>query len=192
MRAVLRALPACSLVLCVLGLSGCASGAAAFQPVNLRADLDAGSLARYQGEMAAIPGAELRPLMTLESTNHWPLGLLAYWRKGVVEAVMTSGGEHLFVVSESRGYGPLSAFYVKRHSAVYDYEGRRLSRTQSKAFLWGQLMRTELLETLSPDGEWLMTGSAHALLNMLNWRAAGRVPVAFWLFSAPSPIGWGG
>jgi hypothetical protein len=190
MRSALLLLAVCFLP--ALAFAGCASGAPAFQPVSLQHDLDPEVLARYRDEMAAIPGARLRPLMTLESTNRWPLGLAAYWRKGVVEAVMTSGDEHVFVVSESRGYGPLSALYVRRHSAVFDREGRRILAVQSKAVLWGQLVRTEVLETLSPGGDWLMEGSVHALLNLMNWRATGRVPAAFWLFSAPSPIGWGG
>jgi hypothetical protein len=180
------------IALSVASVVGCASGAAPYQHVSLKGDLSAEALSRYREEMAAVPHPELRPLMTLESTNGWALGLVGYWRKGVVEAVMTPSREHVFAVSESRGYGPISMLYIKRESAVFDAEGRRLSAEVSTGVLWGQLMRKQIRQMPTKEGEWLMEGTVHLLFNLLHWRVAGGLPASFSLLGDPSPIGWGG
>ena len=73
-------------LLALLFTVGCAGGAVApFTSVNLTRDLDQTTLDRYGREMGAYANAGGQggghaghQMMTIESKNWWPLGLLAY------------------------------------------------------------------------------------------------------------------
>lgn len=171
-------------VVLLIGLAGCASapGASRFTSVSLTKDLDAASLARYRAEAekarAAGQGGEM---LVLEQTNAWPLGLLAYWRKGTVKTMGST-----YTVTVSRGYGPLAMFYVRGRTATFDENGERLHGMDNSGVLWGHVV---MMHSMEPGGGHKHRSLAllHHLINIVSEH--GRTSVS--LFSAPNPATFG-
>lgn len=182
-----------AVIVVTLLAAGCSGtpGVSAFRPVDLTGDLDATTLSRYRAETEQARAAgQSGHVITLESTNWWPLGVPAYWRRGSVRAMETADGESRYVVSSSRGYGPLSAFYVDERTATYRADGRRVGAHSGFSLLWGHLAMTHTMESRGPDGRWGRTEAVHLIHHFVNWGSRhGRS--WFSLFSAPNPVGLG-
>lgn len=179
-----------ALLLALVMATGCATnaGVAAYRPVDLTKDLDAPTLARYQAA-AAQPGHGGHGAL-IESSNGWPLGLLAYWKQGNVRLTHGPDGGTRYAVAQSRGYGPLSAFYVERQDVTYDAEGRRLNGMSTGSVGFGHLYMFHKMDEPGPGGTRHEHGSSHLLHHMFNW-ANRHGKTDYYLFSAPNPVGTG-
>lgn len=191
------AMKRCWLLAATTGLffvAGCAGplGASVYTRIDLDRDLGAAALARYRAEASDVAGAGQKGHMqVLERSNWWPLGLLAFWHQGTVRAMQTHEGATHYMVSQSRGYGPLSMFFVLRKEAVFRDDGRRLNGARASSVLWGHAAMFHTMESRREDGSWQRHGSAHLVHHLVNWaRAHGRLSVS--LLSAPNPIEFGG
>jgi hypothetical protein len=175
-------------------LAGCTSmpGVSPYRTVDLDADVDAATLDRYRAEFEGARAAGQRgDSIVLERTNWWPLGLLAYWRKGDVRAMTMPGGKRRYMVSASEGFGPLSVFYVTERSASYDAQGRRVAGSRGTSLLWGHLAMSHHMERWDEQvGHWGRMHSVHFAHHLINW-GAGHGGSWFSLFSAPNPVGVG-
>jgi hypothetical protein len=172
--------------------SGCACppGAARYRTVDLDRDLAEGTLARYRAEaVAAERAGQEGHVLVLESTNLWPLGLVGYWRRGSVRAMEMPGGVE-YLVSESRGYGPLSVLYVSGDEAAFSADGVRLRGSASASLLWGHLAMFHSMDSGGAGSARHRHDSAHLLHHFLNW-STEHAGTSFWLFSAPNPVGAG-
>ncbi len=175
-------------------LAGCRSvpGVSPYRSVDPDADLDASTLDRYRSELQRVREAgQAGHAAVLERTNWWPLGLLAYWRKGEVRAMIMPGGRRRYMVSASEGFGPLSLFYVTERSASYDAQGRRVAGNSGTSLLWGHLAMSHRMETRDEEtGHWRRMNSVHFAHHLINW-GAGHGGSWVSLFSAPNPVGVG-
>jgi hypothetical protein len=173
----------------MVGMTGCASapGASRFTGVSLTQDLDAASLARYRAEAEQARSAgQSGSMLVLERTNHWPLGLLAYWRQGSVKAMGGADGPGLYTVTVSRGYGPLSIFFVSGSTATFSGTGQFLHGMDTRSVLWGHVA---MQHVMNPGGGHVhkSLGLLHHLINIASEH--GRSSVS--LFSAPNPVTFG-
>jgi hypothetical protein len=185
-------LPVLVLVLAVT--VGCAApqGASAFQPVDLCSDLDAATLSRYQAETADLASTgQGRHMAVIEYENGWPLGLLAFWKKGQVKVMEGTDGRPQYVVSEARGYGPFSMFWVTGDETLYDADGKRQHSMGMGSAVWGHIYMSHTMENPAPDGAWHRSASHHVMHHMFNWTKE-HGESAFYLFSTPNPVGSGG
>jgi hypothetical protein len=171
---------------------GCAAprGASAFQPVDLGRDLDAATLARYRAEAAEVAGSGHHGAI-IEYRNGWPLGLLAFWRKGEVRVMQGTDGRPQYAVSAATGYGPLSMFWVTGEDAMYDADGKRQHSMGMGSAVWGHIYMTHTMENPAPDGTWHRSESHHVMHHMINWTKQHGAS-GFYLFSTPNPVGSGG
>lgn len=176
----------------LLGLAGCVSapGVSSFSSVDLTRDLDTATLARYRAESEAITRAgQDGESLLLERTNWWPLGLLAYWRQGSVEAMGAAAGHRFYTVTRSRGYGPLSVFYVSGRTATFGESGELLHGMATGSVLWGHLAMLHSMDPGHAGG-----GHGHKSLGLLHhlinvgW---GHGSTSVSLFSAPNPVAFG-
>ncbi|MHC4479981.1 MAG: hypothetical protein ACYS1C_03305, partial [Planctomycetota bacterium] len=157
---------------------------------DLDRDLAEGTLARYRAEaVAAERAGQEGHVLVLESTNLWPLGLVGYWRRGSVRAMEMPGGVE-YLVSESRGYGPLSVLYVSGDEAAFSADGVRLRGSASASLLWGHLAMFHSMDSGGAGSARHRHDSAHLLHHFLNW-STEHAGTSFWLFSAPNPVGAG-
>jgi hypothetical protein len=171
-----------------LMIAGCSS-VPAFQDVDLDRDLGKGDIARYENEwkaqQAAGSGDEMAPL---ERTNGWPLGILAYWRRGAVMRTAGADGAPGYGVRSTLGIGPLSILYVSGAHATFDGTGRRVSTMKMQSLLYGHLAMIHQNDVLLADGTRQKSWSAGLLHHIINiHRMNGHTSVS--LFSSPNLIG---
>jgi len=178
-----------------LTLAGCATPGtgtrvAAFQTINLKADLDPAVLARYR---AATPRASdaggTCHMATLEETNWWPLGLLLFWHRGSVQSMPGEKGRTVYMVSQTRGFGPLSVLYVSREDATFDADGRLLADMSMGSVLWGHLAMFHGMRFRLDGDTWMTHSTSHWLhhaISVLDMNGVAGVS----LFSAPNPVGF--
>jgi hypothetical protein len=176
---------------------GCAVAPTPFQPIDLGQDLSAATLARYESEMAdahssgAMSGGGEHGghmTMTLEGTDWWPLGLLAYWRKGAVQAMHSPDGGPYYMVSQVDGYGPLALLWVSKKQAVYGPNGKRLSYMGMGSAGWGHVAMTHAMGTTLDGGPWMEHDSIAIFHHMLNiGQGHGKTSVS--IGSSPNPMG---
>jgi hypothetical protein len=183
-----------AILVLLAGLSvsiGCAApaGASAFREIDLGHDLDEATLTRYRSEAESAASAGHHGAV-IEYENGWPLGLLAFWKKGEVRVMHGRDGEPQYIVSRSRGYGPLSMFWVAGDQSVYDAEGKRLHSMGVGSAIFGHIYMTHTMENPAPDGTWHTSKSHNVIHHMFNWvKEHGRSE--FYLFSVPNPVGSG-
>ncbi len=173
-------------IVAVLAISlGCAGPAvSSFRPVGVGGNLPHTAVERYRSEMEEAPASSEHTVL-LEESNGWPLGILAYWRRGTVHA-MSHGGDTRYIVTRSRGYGPLSMFYVAEDQAVFDADGRRLNGSSMSSVLFGHIAMFHKMDNGEREHR-----SAHLVHHLLNWsKGHGRTRIS--LFSAPNPVEFGG
>jgi hypothetical protein len=189
-----KARHAFALTIVFLLLQGCAAppGAGRFIPVNADHDLDSATLARYRGELEAVRKAGQRgPVVVLEHANAWPLGLIAYWRRAEVRAMQAPGGDTTYTVSRSRGYGPLSIFYVNGQDVTFNEDGKRRHAMGIDSVVWGHIAMLHSMEQRTDRGHWHRHSSAGFLHHLINVvKEHGRTRLS--LFSAPNPVTLGG
>ena len=175
----------------VVLLTGCA-GPAAFTSVDLERDLSASDIARYQSKLSGAPVSshgEHGHMMTLERMNRWPLGLIAYWKSGTVRAMHSPGGTS-YMVSKSRGIGPLAVLYASKEEAVYNEKGKRQSYMKMGSLVYGHLAMNHVMGARMDDGQWMQhwsSGIAHHLINI----GEGHDGRYYSLLSDPNPISVG-
>jgi hypothetical protein len=153
-------------------------------------DLDAATLSRYQTEVRESPKEQSGHTFILENTNLWPLGLAAYWKQGTVRAVHVGADQYEYVVSSSRGYGPLSIVYVSKTQTAFDGNGRRKSQMAGSSILWGHLAMFHAMGSQTSHGHWMKHKTAHYLHHLLNF-GSDHGGAYFSLASSPNPIGVG-
>ncbi|MCL5270316.1 MAG: hypothetical protein M1457_07160 [bacterium] len=129
-------------------------------------------------------------MATLEATNWWPLSLVAYWRRGSVMTMPGNDGQLYYMVSQTRGYGPLSLIYLSQEDAAFDTQGKRLTHMTGRAVMMGCLaMSHEMESRLDPD-TWMTHKTLHLIHHLINISDMdGMTNVS--LFTAPNPIGYG-
>lgn len=174
------------IVALALMVAGC-SGALAFQDVDLDRDLGKADLARYEREwkaqQAAGRGGEMAPL---EHTNWWPLGIVAYWRRGSV--MKAPGAAPGYRVRSTLGIGPLSVLYAAEAHGAFDQAGRRMGTMKMSSLLWGHLAMFHESDVMLADGTRQKTWSAGLVHHILAiHRMNGHTSVS--LFSAPNIVG---
>ena len=173
---------------------GCAStsgGVSPYRAVDLGRDLSQSALLRYQGEMKGMDHSQHgdHSMMTLERTNWWALGLAAYWHRGTVRAMHGAGGVH-YMVSQTRGIGPLALGWVSKEQALYTGEGKRLQYMNMGSMAWGHVAMIHTMGGAMGEGGWMEHKSYHLLHHLLNLgEAHGGMSVN--LGSSPNPMGFG-
>ncbi len=168
-------------------LTGCV-GPNAFKEVALDRDLSEGDVARYEAEWKALKTEASSNTMTrLESTDWWPLGLVAYWRRGTVTRVESANGKPEYHVSDALGIGPLALLYASGKDAVFDANGKRLSTMGMTSVLLGHLAMFHSSDMVLADGRRRQMSSAHLVHHIINlhWMDGHW---SFSLFTAPNPI----
>lgn len=183
------------LLLCgisLLFLAGCAgSGVSPFQPIDLSRDLDDSALARYKSaaekSFASNPSGHM---VTLEKTDWRIPGLLAYWKKGKVEAMHGAGGEWSYMVSKTQGWGPLALIYVSEKQAMYSPSGQLEGTMGVESSVWGHLSMRHSMRWKSRDSSWQEHWTLHLIHHLVSISDThGRKSVSF--FSAPNPLSFG-
>lgn len=172
---------------CICGPAGSAS----YRRVDTKRDLDRTTLARYRAEAAeAARAGQTGHMLVLEHSNWWPLGLLAFWHRGAVQALPAPQGGTYYMVSQSRGYGPLSVLYVSQQDATFRDDGSRFSTMDTSSILWGHLVMTHEMESEDKGGHWESHEMTSLIHHFINW---GQMEHEFFfsLFSAPNPVGFG-
>jgi len=184
-----------TLLAALLALSACAGSAPAFRDVDLTSDLDAATLARYGRQLAAADKTAEKchftghHMATLERTNWWPLGLVAYWKRGSVQAMHTTSGEWNYMVSKSTGLGPLAALFVRGEMAAFDSKGKRLSYMSHDGVGFGHLLMAHSMGSRLEGGDWMEHQTYSIFHHLLNI-GTGHGRPSVWLFSAPNPAGF--
>jgi hypothetical protein len=183
-----------SFIIFALILTGCASTAGkipAYQQVDLTKDLDPSALNRYQAETKQVrdSGANCH-MATLEKTNWWPLGLIAFWNRGSVETMPGQDGQIYYMASQTRGYGPLSIVYVSKEDATYDAKGKLLTDMSMSSVAWGHLAMFHDVRSRLDSETWMSHWTAHLLHHIISISQMNDM-VGVSLFSAPNPIGYG-
>jgi hypothetical protein len=181
-------------IIAFVAMQGCSSvpGVSSYQPVDLGRDLDAATLSRYRAEAeTAAQAGQQGHMLVLERANRWPLGVLAYWKQGEVQAMHRSDGQLTYSISASQGYGPLSVLYVSGNGAVFDPDGKRLSGMSTGSVLWGHLAMVHAMAVRLGDGQWHEHTSAGFLHHLINV-GTEHGNSCFYLFSMPNPVGSGG
>ena len=172
---------------------GCAypAGLSKYTSVDLEGDLDAATLARYRAETAAVQDAgQTGHNLLLERTNWWPIGLVAYWQKGVVRVMHAHSGNAHYMVSESRGYGPFSLIHISTRTVRYDAAGKRTHESSASSVLMGMVAMFHGMSERGDDGTWDGHKSVSLFHHFVNWRT-GHGQSGFWFASLPNPAGWG-
>lgn len=187
-------LAAATLALFVVG-AGCTHNTQPFRDIDLTADLGPATLQRYealahQATGQGMPSHGGHHAATIEHSNWWPLGLLAYWRRGSVKAIHTTSGKWNYMVTESTGLGPLAIFGHRREQASYDSSGKRLSYMAGAGLALGHPFMYHAMGARLEDGQWMEHRTWSLLHHLVNiGRAHGRT--SFWLLTAPNPAGMG-
>jgi hypothetical protein len=174
-------------------LMGCAaneSSIPAFRSLDMSKDLDAATLSRYEQQAGRAPGGSHGHATIIEKTDWWPLGLVAYWKRGTVRAMHAGPEGCEYVVSECKGYGPLSILYASKTQTVYDASGKRKDQMAASSIMWGHLAMFHTMGSQGSSGHWMEHKSSHLFHHLFNYGEdhGGRF---FSFFSAPNPIGAG-
>lgn len=177
-----------ALVTFALGLLGCSS-VPSYTRFDLKQDLSPDTRARFereaQGAAACCAGATMTQL---ESTNGWPLGILAYWWQGSVMRTEVAPGKPSYMVANSQGFGPISLLYVTSTHATYDGQGRRVSSMTSGSVLLGHLAMLHRSENVLPDGRIQEVRMYHLLHHLIGIHSMdGHTNIS--LFTSPNPLG---
>lgn len=125
----------------------------------------------------------------IEGQNWWGLGLIGYWRHGKVVA-MGNEASRYYMVTKSRGYGPLALPFVFREQATYNAEGTRESYMMNASILWGHMAMAHHMGSRLSGGQWMGhtgVGVFHHMVNVGVGHGGGSVS----FFSAPNPFGFG-
>ncbi len=172
---------------------GCAypAGLSKYEPLDLGQDLDAATLARYNSETKAVRAAgQQGDVLWLERSNGWALGLLLHWRKNGVRVMSASGSNPQYMVTEERGYGPISLLYLSTRTVRYDANGKRMREASATNVVMGMIVALFDTSERGGDGAWRERNSVSIARHVLNW-SRGQGASGFWLFSLPNPAGWG-
>lgn len=175
-------------VMACLG-SGCAMvGEYSFQDLDLKGNLSKETLKRYESEWRTLEASgERQGMAQLEYTNWWPLGLIVYWRQGSVMRMGSSDGP-FYVVSRSRGVGPLGVLHVAQTHATFDGKGQRLSGMTVHNVLLGHLAMIHQNDALLANGRRQEMTAMHLVHHLINVHAMdGHTEIS--LFTGPNPAG---
>ena len=169
--------------------TGCAgAGVASYQRIDMCQDLDAATVARYQAE--AQGAGKAQEMVVLEHSNWWPLGILAYWRQGTVQAMHDSDGKPVYMISQSTGYGPLSLFWVDGTDAMFAADGTRLNMMEMSSVLGCHVLMFHDMGTRSPQGQWWQHSSVNLFCHMINFNTM-HGQTSWSLITTPGPVGAG-
>lgn len=171
-----------------LGLLGC-TAAHPYTRIDLGQDLSPATLARFAAESKDAATCHAGAQVTeLESSNWWPLGILAYWWQGAAMRAEAVPGQASYMVQTSQGVGPVSILYVTSTHATFDDQGRRLSTMTGSNVLLGHLAMIHSSETVLPDGRTQAVRMYHLFHHLLNIHSMdGHTNVS--LFTSPNPVG---
>ena len=172
--------------------TGCAgAGVASYQRIDMGQNLDAATVARYQAETKlAVAAGEDQQMPVLEHSNWWPLGILAYWQQGTVQAMHDSDGKPVYMISQSTGYGPLSLFWVDGTDAMFAADGTRLSMMDMSSILGCHFLMLHNMGTRSPQGQWWEHSSVNLFCHMININTM-HGQTSWSLITTPGPVGSG-
>jgi hypothetical protein len=181
---------AATVVLGALLLTGCTyAGAGPFQGVDLTKDLSPQTMERYRTEMAKVHEAgQSGHMMVLEHTDWWPLGILAYWKKGKVEGMHSDSGVN-YMVSKSLGYGPLAILFNSKEQAAYSSTGVRQTYMKMDGFHHFAMFHT--MGSKLDDGSWMEHQSAGYMMHLINTETDSHGGTSVSLLSNPNPITFG-
>lgn len=167
----------------LLILTSCAA-VPRYQPIDLRADLDPATLARYKAATAQGVAGHCGTL--LEKTDGRLLGALLFWKNGSVEVMQTSNGP-VYMVAENLGLGPVCIAYLNSTWSTYDAQGKRISTMGGASSGLGCIIMTHWMENLKPSGAWHKHWMGHFIHHMLNFSDMDGKK-GFGLFTMPNQI----
>jgi len=168
-------------------LSGCV-GPNRYQNVDLSHDLNQAALARYDSEWKALQAeGHTEPMLRLEHSNWWPLGLVAYHRECSVTRMETPQGPVYHVMS-GHGFGPLSLLYAISTDATYTAAGDRINWMRMETALTGCLAMGHETDAKLSDGRQEWSSSWHLVHHVFNIHAMDG-HTYYSLFTMPNAIG---
>jgi hypothetical protein len=167
--------------------SGCV-GPNPYQSVDLKHDLDRAALERYDSEWKSLQAeGHGEPMVRLERSNWWPLGLIAYHRECSVKRMDTPKGPVYHVVN-GHGFGPLSLLYTISTDATYTAAGERVNWMRMQSALVGCLAMGHETDAKLSDGREEWSSSWHLIHHVINIHAMNG-HTYYSLFTMPNPIG---
>ena len=176
-----------TLVVCVAVATGCSS-IAPYQSVDLSKNLSPETLQRYEKEWQDLKAAGHEDSSAvLESSNWWPLGLVAYHRDASVMRMPGSDGPTYMVMS-GVGLGPLSVLYAGSTHATFNAKGERVSMMKMGNYLWMHLAMTHASDTVLPNGRREKMSSMALFMHALNIQKMGK-HMYISIFTLPNAIG---
>ncbi len=168
-------------------MSGCV-GPNPYQSVDLKRDLDQASLARYESEWKALQAeGHAEPMIRLEHSNWWPLGLIAYQRDCSVTRMAGAQGPVYHVMS-GHGFGPLSLLYAVSTDATYTAAGERVNWMRMQTALTGCLAMGHETDAKLSDGREEWSSSWMLIHHVFNIHAMNG-HTYYSLFTVPNAIG---
>ena len=169
-------------------LSGCV-GPNPYRSVDLKRDLDQAALARYESEWKALQAAgRAEPMLRIEHSNWWPLGLIAYHRDCSVTRMDTPKGPVYHVMS-GHGFGPLSVLYAVSTDATYTAAGERVNWMRMQTALTGCLAMSHETDAKLSDGRREWSSSWMLIHHVFNIHAMDG-HTYYSLLTMPNPIGF--
>ncbi len=171
----------------VFGLVGCSS-ARPYVPIDLASDLSQETLRRYEGEWEEMRAAgHADGMATLERTNWWPLGLVAYHRDASVMRMPGPEGP-TYTVMNGTGIGPISILYAGSTHATFNARGERISIMKMASYLWMHLAMTHESEAVLSNGAREKMSGLALFMHLINiQRMGGHTYVS--LFTVPNALG---
>lgn len=168
-------------------LTGCI-GPNPYRSVDLQQNLDQTALARYETEWKTLQAAgRVEPMVRIEHSNWWPLGLIAYHRECSVTRMDTPKGPVYHVMS-GHGFGPLSLLYARSTDATYTAAGERINWMRMQTALTGCLSMGHETDATLADGRREWSSSWGLIHHVFNFHAMDGHSY-FSLFTVPNPIG---
>jgi hypothetical protein len=169
-------------------LTGCITGANPYRSVDLSQNLDQVTLDRYESEWKALQAAgHTEPMVQLEHSNWWPLGLIAYHRDCSVTRMAGPNGP-VYMIQSGHGFAPLCIIYSIDTCAKYTAKGERIDWMRMQASLKGCLFMGHQTDAKLADGSETCSSSWHLVMHNFNYHAMDG-HAYYSLFTVPNPIG---